>query len=67
MKTEELRKKDVKVLREQAHDLKKKLSDMRFKLAANQVKNVKEASNTRKEIARILTIIKELSASGEIK
>ncbi len=60
MKTEELRKKDMKDLKNQAQDLKKKLSDMRFKSAANQVKNVKEISNTKKTIARILTIIKEL-------
>ena len=51
METAELQKK--------VQDLKKSLSDMRFKLAANQVKNVKEYGNTKKEIARLLTTINQ--------
>jgi len=71
MKTVELRKKDIKELRKSVLDHTKKLSDLRFKFSANQLKNVKEIHNTKKEIAKMLTIIKELSASakssGEIK
>ncbi len=59
MKTEELRKKDIKELEKMIQDLRKQLSDARFKFSANQVKNVKEVSNMKKDIARILTIIKE--------
>ena len=59
MKTDELRKKDVKELQKSAVDLTKKLSDLRFKFSANQLKNVKEMHNTKKERARTLTIIKE--------
>ena len=59
MKTAELRKKDTKELEKSVRDLKKKLSDIRFKFSANQLKNVKEISNIKKEIARSLTIIKE--------
>ena len=59
MKLEELRKKDVSELNKQVLDLRKKLSDMRFKFAANKVKNIKEVGNVKKEIARILTILKE--------
>jgi large subunit ribosomal protein L29 len=60
MKIQELRKKDIKELKRIAQDHTKKLSDLRFKFSANQLKNVKEMHNTKKEIARILTIIKEL-------
>lgn len=59
MKTVELRKKDIRELRKSVLELTKKLSDLRFKFSANQLKNVKEMHNTKKEIARILTIINE--------
>ncbi len=59
MKTTELRKKDKKELENLVKDLKKKLSDFRFRFASNRLKNVKEVSNTKKEIARILTILQE--------
>ncbi len=61
MKTQELRKKDIGELQKNAHELTKKLSDLRFKFSANQLKNVKEIHNTKKEIATILTIIKEIT------
>jgi len=59
MKTEEFRKKDISELEKMVYDLRRKLSDARFKFSANQVKNVKEVSVMKKDIARILTIIKE--------
>ena len=60
MKTAELRKKNVTELKRTVAKLTKQLSDLRFKLAANQLKNVKEMHNTKKEIAQALTIINEL-------
>ena len=60
MKIIELRKKDKKELEKSALDLQKKLSDLRFKFSSNKLKNVKEISNIKKEIARTLTILKEL-------
>ena len=60
MKAAELRKKDVRELEKSVVDLKKNLSDLRFKFSANQLKNVKEIRGAKKEIARILTVIKEL-------
>ena len=59
MKTAELRKKDRKELEKMAHELTKKLSDLRFKFSSGKLKNVKEISNSKKEVSRILTIIKE--------
>ena len=59
MKAADLRKKDKKELQKMATDLRKKLSDLRFKFSSNKLKNTKEISIAKKEIARILTIIKE--------
>ena len=60
MKTEELRKKNTKELNKMVEDLRKKLSDVRFRLSSNKLKNIQEVGNMKKEIARILTIIKEI-------
>jgi len=59
MQITELRKKDKKELEKTAQELTKKLSDLRFKFSSGKLKNVKEISNSKKEIARILTILKE--------
>jgi large subunit ribosomal protein L29 len=60
MKTAELRKRDKKELEKSAQDLRKKISDLRFKFSSNKLKNVKEISLAKKELARTLTILKEL-------
>jgi len=59
MKASDLRKKDKKELQKTVQDLQKKLSDLRFKFSSNKLKNTKEISHARKDIARILTILKE--------
>ena len=61
MNVKELRKRDKKELEKLVQDLKKKLSDIRFKFSSNKLKNVKEINQSKKEIARILTILKEIS------
>jgi len=60
MKAVELRKRDKKELEKMVLDLRKKLNDIRFKFTSNKLKNVKEINNTKKEIARILTILTEV-------
>ena len=55
----ELRKKNKKELEKSVLDLRKKLNDVRFKRSANQLKNVNEIRGVKKEIARMLTVIKE--------
>lgn len=59
MDVQDLRKKETAELEKMVQDLKKKLSDFRFKITSNKVKNVKEIENTKKDVARILTIINE--------
>ena len=59
MKASDLRKKDKKELEKMIQELTKKLSDLRFKFSSGKLKNVKEINSSKKEIARILTIINE--------
>jgi len=59
MKSIELRKRDKKELEKIVQELRKKLNDLRFKFSSGKLKNVKEINSSKKEIARILTIIKE--------
>ena len=59
MKTLELRKKDKKELEKTVFELRKKLSDLRFKFSSGKLKNEKEIRNSRREIATILTILRE--------
>jgi len=59
MKTIELRKKDKKELEKMVQELTKKLSDFRFRFSSGKLKNVKEIKNSKKDIARIFTILKE--------
>ncbi len=59
MKLAELRKKDKKELHKSVLDLRKKISDLRFKFSSNKLKNVKEISLAKKELARTLTVLNE--------
>lgn len=58
MKTTELRQKSKDELRKILEDDREKLRQLRFDLSAGKVKNVKEVHNLKKEIARILTLLK---------
>jgi len=59
MKTSEIRKKDKKELEKSVNDLQRKLSDLRFKFSSNKLKNTKEISNIKKDIAKTLTVLNE--------
>jgi len=59
MKTEQLRKKDKKELQKILLQEKEKLRNLRFDLAAGKLKNHRQIPEKRREIARILTLIKE--------
>jgi len=59
MKVRELRRKSNKELEETLFGLRDKLCELRFNLVGGKVKNIKEIRQTKKEIARILTLLKE--------
>lgn len=60
MKIAELRQKNKADLQKLMEEDREKLRQLRFDLAAGKVKNVKDVQKTRKEIARIMTLIKTL-------
>ena len=58
MKTTELQQKSKSELQKILSDNREKLRQLRFDLAAGKVKNVREVRKVKKDIARILTILK---------
>lgn len=67
MKLKELRQRPIVELEQLLKENREKLRQFRFDLTAGKLKNVKIIANTRKEIARILTLIKETALKNEIK
>jgi large subunit ribosomal protein L29 len=59
MKIKEVRQKTKKELKDNLAALREKLREMRFNLAGGKVKNIREVHQTKKDIAKILTILKE--------
>jgi len=58
MKIQELRQKNKVELQKILQDNREKLRQLRFDLAAGKVKNVREIRLIKKDIARILTILR---------
>lgn len=57
MKIRELRQKTDKELKELSIHLRDNLRELRFNLAGGKVKNINEIHRTRRDIARILTLL----------
>ena len=62
MKTTELRNKTSAELEAMLKDLKTELFNLRFQHAINQLENPHKISETKKEIARVMTVITEKNA-----
>lgn len=58
MRVNEIRRKTEKELKKMLQENQGRLMELRFKLETSKVKNVKEISRIKKDIARILTILK---------
>ncbi|MFH1938237.1 MAG: 50S ribosomal protein L29 [Patescibacteria group bacterium] len=58
MKTKELTKKTEKELKDLLIESRHKLGRLKFDLASKKLKNVKQIKELRRDIARILTILK---------
>lgn len=68
MEFNELKTKPEKELHKMLIETRAKLREMRFKVASNQLKNVKEIKLSRKLIAQILMLLKAKKPStGQIK
>ncbi len=62
MKTVELKKKTNKELTKLLTKNKERLRSLRFDLASGRVKNVREIRHLKRNVARILTLIKKPNA-----
>jgi len=59
MKTVDLRQKTKKELEKILADSRERLRQLRFDLAAGKVKNVREIHLLKKDIAKVLTLLKQ--------
>jgi len=59
MKIAELRQKNETEIAKMLKDDREKMRQLRFDLATGKVKNVREVRRIRKEIAKILTVLKK--------
>jgi large subunit ribosomal protein L29 len=67
MKTAELRDLSRDELEQKVHELKRKLFNLRFQKVGGELDNTAELSKTRKDIARVMTLIREERAREEGK
>lgn len=65
MKASELRKLSQAELDAKLLDLKKELFNLRFQQAINQLDNPMRISAVKKDIARVMTVIREIQLSGK--
>lgn len=59
MKAKELRQKTEKELKELLEQLRKKLFQLRMEVVTGKTKKVGDIKNIKRDIARVLTILKE--------
>ena len=64
VKAAQLRDKNVDELREQENDLREQIFKLRFQKATGQAENPQRIVMVRKELARVLTVIREKSAEA---
>ena len=67
MKIAELRKLDIEKLNEKLTETRNKNRELRFSIANNQLKNVRELRVVKKDIAKILTVLNEKRVVSEDK
>jgi large subunit ribosomal protein L29 len=65
MKASELRKLSQAELDAKLLDLKKELFNLRFQQAINQLDNPMRINAVKKDIARVMTIIREIQLNGK--
>lgn len=65
MKAKELRELSGEELREREQGLSQELFNLRFQKATGQLGNTATLKNTRKDLARVKTVLRELEMKGE--
>ncbi len=67
MKAKELRELSVEELKEKKKEASQELFNLRFQKATGQLGNTAIIRKTKKNLARVKTVLRELSISGAIK
>ena len=62
MKTNEIRKMSAEELEAKLKELKSELFNLRFQHAINQLENPHKIADVKKDIARVMTILREKNA-----
>ena len=65
MKASELRELSVSELEIKLKDLKEELFNLRFQLAINQLENPMRISDTKKDIARVSTVLRQIELEAQ--
>ena len=65
MTAAELKKLDASELQKKLADLKEELFNLRFQLAINQLENPMRISAVKKDIARVLTVRRDVELHGK--
>ena len=65
MKISEIKKLDIAKLNEKLTELRNKSRELRFSIANNQLKDVRQLREVKKDIAKILTALNEQRIAGE--
>lgn len=67
MKAKEIRDLSVEELKEKESELGQELFNLRFQKATGQLGNTAIIGQTKKDLARVKTVLRELEISGEIE
>ena len=67
MKAKELRELSIEELKEKEKEASQELFNLRFQKATGQLGNTAIIRKTKKDLARVKTVLKELSISGAIE
>jgi len=67
VKAKEIRDFSVEELKEKERELGRELFNLRFQKATGQLGNTAMIGQTKKDLARVKTILRELEISGEIE
>ena len=62
MKASEIREMSVNEMNEQLTSLKEELFNLRFQLAVNQLDNPHKITDVKRDIARVMTVLREKNA-----
>lgn len=67
MKAKELRDLSTEELYEREKDLRQELFNLRFQKATGQLGNSAMIDKTRKDLSRVMTVLREIQISGEVE